>query len=297
MHELPFSGRRLPLRLNVILLLVIGATISLAVDLSQAANRVYVDVVRESKTVPVTNLYIGLNYEFRIWIENDVPLSSLRVTLRNWAGLTKSLAETAELGTYFSWVNAGGYGPTGLNTGHACVTVPTGCRMNPPEYVWDFSNVLRVWEYNMNEVSPDTIGFGGTALAHGLAAGPLQHMASIHFRPNILFLGQAVLHLDSAFIAPGGGMLFVDGAGGLITPEFSTASPWYIVSLCGDVNGDGSINVADAVYLISYIFKGGPAPKPAATGDVNADADMNVADAVYIIQYVFKGGPPPDCSQ
>jgi len=28
----------------------------------------------------------------------------------------------------------------------------------------------------------------------------------------------------------------------------------------GDSNGDGDINVGDAVYLINYIFKGGPAP-------------------------------------
>ncbi|MCP4568163.1 MAG: hypothetical protein GY841_11350 [FCB group bacterium] len=29
---------------------------------------------------------------------------------------------------------------------------------------------------------------------------------------------------------------------------------------CGDTNCDGSINIGDAVYLINYIFKSGPAP-------------------------------------
>lgn len=29
---------------------------------------------------------------------------------------------------------------------------------------------------------------------------------------------------------------------------------------CGDVNGDRLINIGDAVYIINYIFKGGPAP-------------------------------------
>lgn len=29
---------------------------------------------------------------------------------------------------------------------------------------------------------------------------------------------------------------------------------------CGDVNGDGTANVGDAVFLINYVFKGGPAP-------------------------------------
>jgi hypothetical protein len=68
----------------------------------------------------------------------------------------------------------------------------------------------------------------------------------------------------------------------------------------GDANGDGSVNVGDAVYLISYIFKGGPAPTPYArcSGDANGDCQCNVGDAVYIIGYVFKGGPPPvSCNQ
>jgi hypothetical protein len=63
----------------------------------------------------------------------------------------------------------------------------------------------------------------------------------------------------------------------------------------GDANGDGDVNVGDAVYLISYVFKSGPAPTPYATcsGDANCDCDSNVGDAVYIITYVFKSGPPP----
>jgi hypothetical protein len=63
----------------------------------------------------------------------------------------------------------------------------------------------------------------------------------------------------------------------------------------GDANGDGDINVGDAVYLISFVFKGGPAPTPYATcsGDANCDCAANVGDAVFIIAYVFKGGPAP----
>jgi hypothetical protein len=65
--------------------------------------------------------------------------------------------------------------------------------------------------------------------------------------------------------------------------------------LPGDANGDGSVNVGDAVYLIAYVFKGGPPPTPyqLCSGDANCDCAVNVGDAVYIIAYVFKGGPPP----
>jgi Zn-dependent metalloprotease len=68
-----------------------------------------------------------------------------------------------------------------------------------------------------------------------------------------------------------------------------------IVILYGDANSDGSVNVADAVYIINYVFKGGPAPDPLENGDANCDGDVNVGDAVYIINYVFKGGPEPGC--
>jgi hypothetical protein len=63
----------------------------------------------------------------------------------------------------------------------------------------------------------------------------------------------------------------------------------------GDANGDGEVNVGDAVYLISYVFKGGPQPTPYefCSGDANCDCTVNVGDAVYIISYVFKGGPAP----
>lgn len=62
----------------------------------------------------------------------------------------------------------------------------------------------------------------------------------------------------------------------------------------GDADGNGYINVADCVYIINYIFNGGPAPVPLfITGDVNCDRVISIADAVYLLQYIFGGGPPP----
>jgi immune inhibitor A len=67
----------------------------------------------------------------------------------------------------------------------------------------------------------------------------------------------------------------------------------YTSHVCGDANGDGEPNVGDAVFLIAYVFKGGPPPDPLCTGDANGDDDANIGDAVFLIAYVFKGGPPP----
>ncbi|MEZ5358183.1 MAG: FG-GAP-like repeat-containing protein [Candidatus Zixiibacteriota bacterium] len=69
--------------------------------------------------------------------------------------------------------------------------------------------------------------------------------------------------------------------------------PGGIVYMCGDSNNDGSLNVGDAVFLVNYIFKGGPAPSPMCQADANGDGGINIGDAVYLISYIFKGGPAP----
>ncbi len=63
--------------------------------------------------------------------------------------------------------------------------------------------------------------------------------------------------------------------------------------ICGDANGDEAINVGDPVFIISFIFKGGPAPDPEIAGDANCDTALNIGDAVYLINHVFKGGAAP----
>jgi N-acetylneuraminic acid mutarotase len=63
--------------------------------------------------------------------------------------------------------------------------------------------------------------------------------------------------------------------------------------VCGDANGDRTVNVGDAVCLINFVFKGGAAPVPLCAGNANGDGDVNVGDAVYLINHVFKGGPAP----
>ena len=64
---------------------------------------------------------------------------------------------------------------------------------------------------------------------------------------------------------------------------------------CGDANGDGTINISDAVFLIQYIFAHGTAPSPICLGDANGDGGVNISDAVYLIQYIFAHGTAPHC--
>ena len=67
-----------------------------------------------------------------------------------------------------------------------------------------------------------------------------------------------------------------------------------VCQFVGDVNADNRITVSDVVYMINWIFGGGPEPIPdQLVGDVNCDATANISDVVYLIDYIFGGGPAP----
>ncbi len=65
--------------------------------------------------------------------------------------------------------------------------------------------------------------------------------------------------------------------------------------VCGDANADESIDIADEVYLLNYLYKTGSAPDPLEAGDANNDGSVDVADAVYLLNYLYKEGPAPGC--
>jgi len=87
--------------------------------------------------------------------------------------------------------------------------------------------------------------------------------------------------------------------GVLITGYSVLPSDWvyttikYVQFLRGDANGDKKVNISDIVYLVSYLFKHGPAPALLQAGDVNCDSKVTVVDIVYLVAYFFKHGPSP----
>ncbi|MBI5225230.1 right-handed parallel beta-helix repeat-containing protein [Candidatus Micrarchaeota archaeon] len=63
--------------------------------------------------------------------------------------------------------------------------------------------------------------------------------------------------------------------------------------ICGDMNGNGHVNVVDVTYLVKYLFQSGPAPIPLKAGDVNLDGKVNVIDLSYLSNYLYRDGPTP----
>lgn len=74
-------------------------------------------------------------------------------------------------------------------------------------------------------------------------------------------------------------------------------------NLRADINHDGTgPDISDLVYMVSYMFSGGPQPPcedPPGSGyfaeaDVNGDmTGPDISDLVYLVTYMFSGGPAP----
>ncbi len=61
----------------------------------------------------------------------------------------------------------------------------------------------------------------------------------------------------------------------------------------GDANQDGIIDINDVLFLINYLYKGGPVPDPLRLGDPTANCVVDVSDVLYLINYLFKSGLKP----
>ncbi len=63
-----------------------------------------------------------------------------------------------------------------------------------------------------------------------------------------------------------------------------------ILSIASEIS-----QLTNAVDLINYIYRGGPAPDPLLSGDTNCDGIVDIGDPIYIIDNIFRGGPPICC--
>ncbi|MBN1459359.1 MAG: hypothetical protein JXA57_07470 [Armatimonadetes bacterium] len=63
--------------------------------------------------------------------------------------------------------------------------------------------------------------------------------------------------------------------------------------LRGNANADETTDLSDAVFILSYLFLGGPAPTCLDSGDCDDSGVLELTDAVYLLSHLFLGGPAP----
>ncbi len=138
----------------------------------------------------------------------------------------------------------------------------------------------------------DTGGFGAASLAfdpysHTLFAP--SEVSVLRFRAD----GTWVEFLSNLTGAKGlsftwSGLLVVSEPGQLVAVD-----GWRYRFKRGDADANLQVNITDAIYILNYLFQGGPQPGCWDAADVKDDSTIDQADAVYLMNYLFLGGPPP----
>ncbi len=137
---------------------------------------------------------------------------------------------------------------------------------DPDEPIGD-SIVLYEWNLNGNVFAGASQVLSAATLAgYGLAA-PGEYPLSLTVEDS---LGAQDTRTTSVFlVAPG-------------APQF----------LRGNANQDRGVDIADAVYLIQWLFLAGAEPPCLDAANANGDSSINIADAIYELNHLFLGGPP-----
>ena len=101
--------------------------------------------------------------------------------------------------------------------------------------------------------------------------------------PDTVLAGLAVTSHDSASVADAVFSEFsIAGGGPSGAPDF----------VRGDANADGTIDIADAIFTLGYLFAGGPEPACLKAADANDDGAIDLADAITILSHLFAGAGP-----
>ena len=159
--------------------------------------------------------------------------------------------------------------------------------------------------FGMTGSGADTIGFayvewydegsfpfGFDSVSHCIEIGPIPHEYS-----------GGEICLDSCWYPPGGDWLWVVDphhyGDVYYAPSWDGPHCFTIYNCClirGDINNDGSDpDIADLIYMVTYMFQEGPRPPCMTAVDINGDdlPKPDIADLIYLVTFMFQDGPPP----
>ena len=95
---------------------------------------------------------------------------------------------------------------------------------------------------------------------------------------------------------PGGHYICIEGSGGPFGPGTTSCCQFVVPPtkdfVRGDVNADSSHDLADVIAALGYTFSGTPLLCLDAA-DANDDGGVDVADPIYLLNWLWLGGPPP----
>ncbi len=75
--------------------------------------------------------------------------------------------------------------------------------------------------------------------------------------------------------------------GAIVVPE--PACPF----LRGDPNANGAVDLADAIFILQWLFANGPDPSCQDAADPNDSGRIDIGDGINILAFLFTNGTPP----
>jgi len=75
----------------------------------------------------------------------------------------------------------------------------------------------------------------------------------------------------------------------------SNQGPFFVEFLRGDADSSEEHDLTDPIYLLSWLFSGGPPPGCKDAADSDDSGELDISDAIYMLSFLFTGGaiPPP----
>ena len=197
------------------------------------------------------------------------------------------------------------YSPTGLEWGCTAVSELVDFSEGWP---YMFLNVISTCLLGVTGSGADTIALGYMEMQLGTGLLPsfdsVTHAIDIGPIPDEFEGGE--ICLDSCWYPPGGDWMW-----STVYPDgYPTLPAWdgphcFTVLNCCQIRGDIDANlagpdIADLIYMVTYMFQEGPDLPCPETADINGDElpEPDIADLIYLVTFMFQDGPPPaDCPQ
>ncbi|MCK5125362.1 MAG: thrombospondin type 3 repeat-containing protein [candidate division Zixibacteria bacterium] len=185
-----------------------------------------------------------IDYELRIYLENDIPLGGLEIGL---------IVESVD-NQLLNWSpQPGGWGAGGQESGFAAITVNPDSRFNPYQEGGSFDLTgLLISERDTDALLPDSILLGGASLNNTLPIGELEHIFSVHFTLNLPQSATLpTICFDSSKVGPAGGLNFIASNGSTFTPAFNGQQCFSVIQVYTDSDGDEILDYLDNCPYVS----------------------------------------------
>ncbi len=202
------------------------------------------------------------------------------------------------------------------DSGNVCVTGWSYGSSNYPDYATIKYNSMgdSVWVRRYSGVGYDNLTEGlavdrkGNVYVTGrsIGLGTSNDYATIMYAPNgdtvwvRRYDGAANNNKSdaaNALTVDDSGYVYVTGEsfGSGTYPDYATIKYFPCLLKPGDVNASGgNPNLSDIIYLVNFLFKGGPVPPATCGGDPNGSGGSgDLTDVVYLVNFIFNAGPAP----